>query len=120
MTLILDIGVLSAMVYLTLGLCVYAITNIVRWTNGPFNIFVKFREFIGIKVIDVNGEKQEAVKDAFFAKLVDCSWCLSFWVAAIITGVFVLLMDTGWGPFPFGWLSATAVSGILHDRLNPR
>jgi len=56
--------------------------------DGPFDIFVRLREFIGLtKVEDLPLNEQllypedEFIHDGnFFAKLVECIWCISIWV----------------------------------------
>lgn len=66
----------------------WRISNLIQYEDGPFDIFTKFRELIGLtKVEDLPLNEQllypndEFVHDGnFFAKLLECIWCLSVWV----------------------------------------
>jgi hypothetical protein len=54
--------------WLTLGiLSVWRCTHLLYAEDGPWNIFVRLRQFVG---------------DGFWASLLDCFYCLSLWIAA--------------------------------------
>ena len=71
----------------------WRISNMIQREDGPFDIFVRFREFIGLtRVEDLPLNEQllypnnEFVHNGnFFAKLVECIWCLSVWVGFAIS-----------------------------------
>lgn len=71
----------------------WRISNMIQYEDGPFDIFVKFRNLIGLtKVEDLPLNEQllypndEFVHDgSFFAKLVECIWCLSVWVGFVLS-----------------------------------
>ena len=73
---------------LLISIANWRISNMVQYEDGPFDIFIKFRNLIGLtKVEDLPLNEQllypedEFVHDGnFFAKLVECIWCLSIWV----------------------------------------
>lgn len=66
----------------------WRISNMIQREDGPFDIFVRLREFVGLtKVEDLPLNEQllypedEFIHDGnFFAKLLECIWCLSVWV----------------------------------------
>lgn len=68
---------------------VWRICNLIQYEEGPFDIFTKFRNKIGLtKVSDLPLNEQllypdnEFIHDGnFFAKLVECIWCLSIWIS---------------------------------------
>ena len=54
--------------WLVLGvLAVWRITHLLNAEDGPWDLLVKFRQFVG---------------DGFFGSLIDCFYCLSVWVSA--------------------------------------
>ena len=68
--------------WMTLGiLCVWRVTHLLQGEDGPGHIVVRFRRLLG------NG---------FWADLLDCFYCSSFWVAV-----------------PFAWL----IGGSLQEQL---
>ena len=74
---------------LVIGAATFAVTYLLRYTTGPFDIFSKFRNAVGIHtVVHEKGTpgayEVEEVADKFFAKLVSCWWCLSTWVALLL------------------------------------
>jgi hypothetical protein len=63
---------------------------------------------------------QNAVKD-FLAQLVECPWCLGFWIAG--AGAWLVADDQGYGILAFSlvWLGASAICGMTNtavERLN--
>ena len=66
----------------------WRISNLIQDEEGPFDIFVHLRRLIGLtKVEDLPINEQLLYPDDkfvhngnFFAKLVECIWCLSVWV----------------------------------------
>jgi len=94
-----------------IGLATFAITYLVQCTDGPFNIFNKFRLIAGIRTETYNkgtpGEYAiEVVDDKFFAKLVSCWWCMSTWVALVLTLVTL--------SHPVAWPAAIGLAGLMH------
>lgn len=72
---------------------VWRLCNLLQYEEGPFEIFTKFRDRIGLtKVSDLPLNEQllysdkEFIHDGnFFAKLVECIWCLSIWISFCIS-----------------------------------
>ena len=104
------------------GVCVFTVAYLLRYTDGPFDIFYHFRIWVGVyadEVSVVDGiEVTEEIEDpnpaGFFAKLVTCFWCLSTWMSLAITILYVVLFGD-MRIFPFMWLFATGLSGLLHE-----
>lgn len=71
----------------------WRICSLIQDEDGPFDIFLRFRNKIGLtKVEDLPLNEQllypnnEFVHNGnFFAKLVECIWCLSVWVGFAIS-----------------------------------
>ncbi len=86
---------------LTLGiLSVWRITHLLQAEDGPWDLTVRFRRFLG------NG---------FLGKLLDCFACLSLWVAA----PFAVWLGDGNGQRLLLWLSFSA-GALLLERLPDR
>jgi len=83
--------------WLLLGtLCVWRITHLLAAEDGPWDLSVRLRRLAG------NG---------FWGKLLDCSYCLSVWVAA----PFALLVGEGWRERLLLW-PALSAGAILVER----
>lgn len=59
-------------------LATWRLSAMLSYEAGLFNIFEWSRELTGI-VHDDEGNKI-AVPETFFAKLLDCVWCISVWI----------------------------------------
>lgn len=64
----------------------WRLSAMLSYETGPFDIFIKVREFAGI-MHDDNGEKVDS-NGSFFAELLDCVWCVSVWIG-VFTGLIV-------------------------------
>jgi len=67
---------------LAIILATYRLSSLIVDEAGPFDIFVKFRELLGIKH-DVGGEIS-CIPDNFLANLCSCLWCVSIWMAGFV------------------------------------
>jgi hypothetical protein len=98
------------------GLSTFGLAYILRYTDGPFNLFVKFRGALGLRrvsVYDENGDIVDYVEesdDRFFAKLIGCFWCLSTWISLVLS----LLIMIPLLQLPLVWFGALGISGTLH------
>lgn len=71
----------------------WRISYMLQYEEGPFNIFGKFREMIGLTNVDDLPINEQLLypEDAFihngnfFAKLTECIYCLSIWVGFFIS-----------------------------------
>lgn len=116
---------MQTLTIILLPVAVFGLTYILRYTNGPFDVFLEWRKFMGLVYIAVTNdsgrisEYLESVPDKFAAKLVNCFWCLSTWVAMILAAIVVLLP----GAFSL-WLIAVfasvGLSGFIHDHMQSK
>lgn len=84
------------------GLSTFILVLMLKDLDGPFDIFNKLRTLL-CKYDDMN------VPQNFFAKLFDCPWCLSTWVAGGVTLLMLVLpVDI------FIWLSAISIASIIY------
>jgi len=63
-------------------LATYRLSSLVVDEAGPFNMFVKFRELLGIRH-DETGQIN-CVPDNIMANLCSCLWCMSLWIAGLV------------------------------------
>lgn len=78
-------------------LAVWRVTHMLYGEDGPWNIFVSFRRWVGT---------------SFIGTLLDCFYCLSVWIAVPVG----LLLGEGWIEKIFIWLAASA-GAILLERI---
>ena len=89
--------------WLALGiLAVWRITHLLNAEDGPWDLFVRFRRFVG---------------EGFWGSLLDCFYCLSVWIAV----PFAYWLGDSWKERLLLWPALSAGS-ILAERLtaNPR
>ena len=55
-------------------------SSLIVHEEGPFNIFMKIREFFGIQ--HDNGIAY-MIPDSFIAGLISCVWCFSIWLSVL-------------------------------------
>lgn len=73
---------------LLLGLAATRISLLFVKEDGPFDIFGKLRDYVGVQY-DAMGEPYG---ENFFAKLLSCIYCTSVWVGVFFT--LLLVIDT--------------------------
>lgn len=95
-----------------LGLATWRLTSLFYSEEGPFGIFVKFREMLGIKHID----GQPCIyPDRFWCKLFSCIWCLSVWVAFGMVVLYIFLPQVA---IYFAlWLSLSTITIMVNRWL---
>jgi hypothetical protein len=86
---------------LTLGLLtVWRITHLLQAEDGPGDVAVRLRRSAG---------------DGFWGKLLDCFFCLSWWVAAPLA----FLLGESWWERALLWPSLSAGASLLEQATNP-
>lgn len=86
---------------LLLSLATWRMASLLVNEEGPFRVFERIREWVGIRGPEV--------PDRFLAGVLSCVWCCSLWVGAGWTILFYLFPNiVGWLAFPFA-LSAVAI-----------
>lgn len=109
------------------GLFTFGLCYLVKYTNGPWNVFVKFRVMLGTHRVPVL-EGKEVIVDyieesdgSFFGDWIDCWWCFSTWIAGIVALVYCLIfVGISWMAlvaFPFTWFGAVGVAGVIHNYI---
>lgn len=97
----------------------YAATYLLRYTYGPFDVFLRIRRIAGINsfpLYDDDGNQVdiiEEVKSTYLAKLFDCWWCLSTWIA-LAWMLFTPLR--GWDFF-IVWFASIGLAGFLQETI---
>lgn len=75
--------------------------------EGPFDVFLRIREWIGV-----------GVKYTFLAKLWACPYCLSTWVSLPLLIIIALIAGKDALPFPllfpFYWMTSIAITSIMY------
>jgi hypothetical protein len=72
------------------GLATWRVASMFVNETGPFNLFLKIREFAGIS--HVENEPFE-IPDKFLAQLLSCVWCASVWVGMGWAILWLLIPD---------------------------
>jgi len=86
---------------------VWRITTLLLREEGPFEVFIKLRSFIGVKY---NAES-EPYGETSKARLFACFWCLSMWITFI--WMLVLLWAGIYsGNFPHFLLYTFGIAGM--------
>lgn len=90
-------------------LATWRLTSLFVHEYGPFRIFHKIREWAGI--IHDTDSNVIGSDDSFFAQLLECFWCTSIWVAAVLA----LLTTRDWSFLPFLILALSAGAIIIEQ-----
>ena len=75
--------------YLIMTLACWRLSALFSYECGPWDIFRKFRERIGVYHDDGNCDPQ-GDDGSFLSKLFGCVWCISVWFAIMIYVCFKL------------------------------
>lgn len=96
-----------------LGLACWRLSSLFYQEEGPFGMFTKIREKIGIQH-DVNGVPC-IYPDKFWCKLFSCMWCLSVWFAGMLTVGYIFLPTI---TIYFAlWLSLSTITIMVNEWL---
>lgn len=79
---------------------VWRLTHLLNAEDGPWEVLVRLRKLAG---------------SSFWAKLLDCFYCLSLWVAA----PFALLLASSWRERLLLWLALSGGAILLERRYAP-
>jgi len=80
-------------------LAVWRVSHLLSQEDGPFNLVFKLRQALG---------------DGFWGSLLDCFYCVSFWVAL----PFSLLLSEQWLTRGVVWLALSGGAGVLFALTN--
>ncbi len=89
------------------SLATWRVSSVITSEEGPFNVFKRFREWLGIKHHDDGTVSNVPTK--VFAKLFCCLWCLSIWVAPVVYVIYLYCPV-------LVWIFAISCIAIIIDR----
>lgn len=98
------------------SLAVFAIVRLIRYTDGPFDVFLHWRKLMGIQYTEVyEGDGLlvdivEELPEGFTAKLASCHWCLSTWISLVVT----LILGFSW----LQWFAMIGLAGFMFEVLD--
>lgn len=104
---------------LVVGLASFAISYILRYTDGPWEVFYRMRSRIGV-VYDPMLQMDVVEVEWVGAYMVACFWCFTTWVSLFVAILYALavqrmeMVET-----IFLWLATVGVSGFLKDIIRP-
>lgn len=91
------------------SLIVWSLGSLLVYETGPFNLFLSFRERVGVRVDTLAGECRGK---NVFAEMLCCFKCTSFWVSIPIA-----LLTVRVPPLELiGWIFAIRTVAIMMDR----
>lgn len=93
-------------------IAIWRISSLFVNESGPFNIFMKIREWTGIQHDDSGYPFM--IPDNFFAQLLSCIWCASIWISFFFTILWLAYPDLS---LKIAVVFAFSGGAILFDRL---
>ena len=91
--------------YLILALATWRISSLLANEDGPYNIFERLRNCVGVYYDDYSNAQGKNE----LAKMLICGWCSSVWIGLVLTIGYWLLGDVVvWLVLPLA-LSAAAI-----------
>lgn len=70
--------------FLVMGLSTWRLSSFLVNENGPWDIFVKVREVLGIQHDEDGDIISWSGVGNFFGPLLECLWCTSVWVGFVV------------------------------------
>ena len=106
--------------FVVFSLATFAITYLIRYFDGPFDMLVRFRDACGIvrvPVLDTDGCPVDIVEEfpTKLAEFVGCHWCITTWISLVTSITFVMYRDYQLALLVPFWFAFIAVSGLIHD-----
>lgn len=101
---------------IVIGGAVFYVALLLKDLAGPFDIADKIRQWLKVYTVRLPGTVAEYIEEGtgFYAKLFNCIWCLSTWVAIIMAIIFILFMHQPWWYWIFEVPVAITISGKLY------
>ena len=97
-----------------MGMACWRLTSLLIAEKGPYNIFQRLREKLGITHYEDG--KPCAYPDKFVCELFSCVWCLSVWISAGFVVSYIFLPQI---TFYFSlWLSLSTICILIDNGLN--
>lgn len=89
---------------LILVMATWRLTSLLVWEDGPFDMFAKLRQFLGVRY----DETSQPYGSNWLAKGVLCPACASVWFGIFWAAMYLLWQDSVWIALPLA-LSAGAI-----------
>lgn len=106
---------MNTIIFIILCFATWRLSNMLVHEDGPFHVFRRVREWVGI-IHDDAGEVLQT-PDRFFSNLLSCTWCTSMWVGTVWALLWFFLSDVSvWVAAPF----ALSAGAILIDKFVER
>lgn len=100
------------------GLIGYVLTTLLLHTDGPLDIFLRFRVYVGLDLPVMGVEPVTYVRDgnptSFVAKLLACYWCTTTWMCLVTAVGYILLGNAPWMKLVFIWLASIGISSLAY------
>jgi hypothetical protein len=103
--------------FILLALSTWRMSSMVRDESGPYDMFGKLRESIGLIEIYDNGERELISNGTLLADIVSCFWCLSVWIGGIIAFLAVILGLISWQEFLYYALASSATAILIEEKV---
>lgn len=103
----------SLLEFILLAFAVWRVTSMIALEDGPWDIFAKFRKFVGV---DYDEYRQPTIFNTTFAKGIVCVWCASMWVAFV--GAFASPYSVNVLGFILSWLALSALAILIDEAIN--
>ena len=102
---------------LILALAVYRATSLLSSERGPKELLKRIRLLCGVRyMLDEHGN-DIAVADTEIAKLISCPLCLSVWLGAIASALYITLgIVAVWMALPFALSALAIIADSLVDK----
>lgn len=96
---------------LLLGCATWRMTSLIGEEVGPFDMFTKIREWLGITHYE-NGLPMQ-YPNTFAGKLFSCNYCLSVWIAGFVVALYIFLPTFAiWFAL---WLTLSTITILLGE-----
>ena len=98
-----------------MALAVFRLTHLVWWEFGPWDIFWRLREWVGVLAINEADDDVVLYGHTFLGKLFSCPLCLSMWIAGGLMALYLMTGPTVTVALDVFcvWLGISAVSLLL-------
>lgn len=95
----------------------WRITSLIKDEDGPYEIFYKFRESIGLTEAYENNQRILISNGSLLADIVQCFWCLSIWTGYGIALLAVMFGLINANEFVFYGLALSAISILIEEKI---
>ena len=97
---------MSVLEFIVLALATWRISSLLVDEVGPFRIFIRLRQLVGI-THDMD-DNVAIIPDGFLPEVLSCIWCCSIWTGLFWTVMYLLCDYSFYLALPFA-LSAVAI-----------